>query len=62
MYNLRGLTRTLGARRIYTAAAGEQPAIVIGIIQGETDSSFTLTKSGELISRTIREAAKKFFF
>ena len=34
------------SRLMYTMAAGDQPAVVVGVIQGDQDESFTLTAAG----------------
>jgi len=52
MLKARGLCRTLGTRRHkYTAAAaGEKPAVVIGIRPEEGENAFSLTEAGERLN------------
>jgi len=51
MLKARGLCRTLGSRRHkYTAAAGEKPAVVIGIRPEEGENAFSLTEAGERLN------------
>jgi len=38
------------SRLMYTMAAGDQPAVVVGVIQGDQDESFTLTAAGERLN------------
>ncbi|XP_023344234.1 cytosol aminopeptidase [Eurytemora carolleeae] len=46
---MRGCLRGVGesSRLLYTLAAGEQPAVVVGVHHGEADNTFTLTPAGE---------------
>lgn len=48
LLKMRGCLRGVGesSRLLYTVAAGEQPAVVVGVHQGEADNTFTLTSAG----------------
>ena len=48
LLKMRGCLRGVGesSRLLYTLAAGEQPAVVVGVHQGEADNTFTLTPAG----------------
>lgn len=59
---MRGCLRGLGSRSVYTMAAGEQaPAVVVGVIQGDNDDSFSLTPSGMLNCKLLR-LEKKYHY
>eukprot|EP00088_Acartia_fossae_P022174 TRINITY_DN2343_c1_g1_i1.p1 TRINITY_DN2343_c1_g1~~TRINITY_DN2343_c1_g1_i1.p1 ORF type:complete len:501 (+),score=147.99 TRINITY_DN2343_c1_g1_i1:40-1542(+) len=50
---LKSFGRVAGRRSVYTAAPSEQPAVIIGVRQGDKDESFSLTSSGEKLNELV---------
>ena len=61
LLKMRGCLRGVGesSRLLYTLAAGEQPAVVVGVHHGEADNTFTLTPAGSCSFFIIKQNSEQ---